>query len=423
MHVAVLGAGYAGLALARRLERRLPADVDLTVVDETDHHLLKHEIHRPIRRPAVADELTVPLAEVLDRADVVRARVTDVDLEAGVATFEDGEELAYDAGAVCLGADVAYYDLPGVAEHALPLERLGDAAEIRAAAFDAFESGDAAIVVGGAGLSGVQVAGELAALARAEGVADETTIHLLEQLPAVAPSFPPKFQRAVRDALDARDVRVETGATVTGADAETVRLEDREDLPADAFVWTGGIRGTDALAGERPIVQSRLRLAGDTFVVGDAGRVVDADGEAVPASAQAAVREARVAADNLVRLVEHRREGGGGFEPRLSTFGFDSPGWLVSVGDGAVAQVGSTVLTGRSATALKTSVGAGYLTSIGSVRRAFELVADEFGADVREAVARERDEQQAGGESDEPDEPIRVSIDDERPEDDSTDDE
>ncbi|WP_335999460.1 NAD(P)/FAD-dependent oxidoreductase [Halorientalis halophila] len=380
MKVAVFGAGYAGLTLARRLERRLPPQVDLVVVDESTSHLVQHELHRAIRRPGLADAITVPLSECFERADVREASVVDVDPDVGVATLDGGETLDYDVGAVCLGAATAFYDLPGVEEHGIPLKRLDDAERIRSAVLDAFDAGAARLVVGGAGLSGIQVAGELAALADEEGVGDETRITLLEQQDSVAPNFPANFQRAVRDELRARDVEIRTDATVAGADEAAIELEDGTELGYDAFVWTGGIRGPDALEGERPRIQSRLRLAGDTFVVGDAGQVVDADGAAVPASAQAAVREGRVAATNVERLVEHRLDESarGGFEPRLDPFRFDSPGWLVSVGDGAVAQVGGAVLTGAAATALKTTVGAGYLTGVGSVRAAVDLVREEL---------------------------------------------
>jgi NADH dehydrogenase len=122
-----------------------------------------------------------------------------------------------------------------------------------------------------------------------------------------------------------------------------------------------------------------LRLGDGTFVLGDAAKVVDADGEPVPASAQAAVREARIVGENIAQLVEHEREGGGVFEPRLEPFAFDSPGWLVSVGDGAVAQLGPTVVTGTAAKALKTTVGAGYLSSVGALRNAADLVSEELG--------------------------------------------
>jgi NADH dehydrogenase len=415
MRVAIFGAGYAGLTLARRLAGRLPSEVELVVVDETDHHLVQHEIHRAVRRPEVIDDLMLPLVDLLDRAELREARVADVDPAAGEATFEDGETLAYDVGAVCLGAETAFYDLPGVEDHATPLKRPGHAADIRADFLDVIGAGGGRVVVGGAGLSGIQVAGELAALAREEGASEAVEVRLLEQEPMVAPNFPERFQRAVEEELVARDVVVQTAAPVAEADAETVTLAAGEKIEYDQLVWTGGIRGPAALDGERPMTRSHLRLAGDTFVVGDAARVVDGDGAAVPASAQAAVREARVAADNVSRLVDHRLADDDGFEPRLDRYRFDSPGWLVSVGDGAVAQVGNMVLTGPPAIALKTTVGAGYLTSIGSVREAVDLVREELSLDALAGDITDLDEEVLPGDGEDPsapEEPVDLDIDD-----------
>ena len=343
----------------------MPPEAELFVVDATDHHLIQHEIHRAIRRPGMADHLEIPLADVLDRATIRQTRVTDVNVEDTSVTLAGGEEFTYDVGAICLGAETDFRDLPGVQAHATPLKSLADAATIRAEFLSALSGGDANVVIGGAGLSGIQVAGELAVLAREQGQREAVEIHLLEQESTVAPAFPRQFQAAVHDALTARDVVVRTNAAVAEAEDGLVRLEDETELPADQFVWTGGIRGPDALAGERPIVRSRLQFDGSTFVLGDAARVIDADGEAVPASAQAAVAEARVAAENLTRLVDYRLGDREEFEPRLAPFRFDAPGWLVSVGDSAVAQVGPAVFTGTAAKALKTTVGAGYISSVG----------------------------------------------------------
>jgi len=370
MRVLVLGAGYAGLTLARRLERRLPADADLVVVNDRPTHLVQHELHRVVRRPALADVIRVPLADVLDRAELVVDRVEGVDRDARRVDLAGGESLSYDYAAVCLGARTAFYDLPGLREHAIPLKRLDHAERIRTAFVRTCDRHGRA-VVGGAGLSGVQVAGELAALAR-EREADVDVV-LLEQLDAVAPSFPEPFQEAVRYALEERGVEVRTGTTVTRATDEAVDLADGS-LAYDALVWTGGIAGADALNGSRPQVRSDLRLDARTFVVGDAGRIVDADGEPVPASASAAIREARTVADNLVRLVRNDDD----WEPRLDPYRFEVPGWIVSVGDGAVAQVGPAVLTGAAAKAMKATVGAGHLTAVGDVTRAAELVESEL---------------------------------------------
>ncbi|WP_207590148.1 FAD-dependent oxidoreductase [Halomontanus rarus] len=380
MHVVVLGAGYAGLTLTRLLERNLPPDVDITLVDQSPNHLVQHELHRVIRRPAIADEITVSLTDAVERATVRVAQVEGIDADERTVVLSDGT-LSYDVGAICLGARTAYYGLEGVREHATPLKRLEDAQQIRTDFWTACEgTGEPRIVVGGAGLSGVQVAGELAELAREEGGREgvDASVTLLEQFSDVAPNFPSNFQHAVRDALEARGVDVRTETTVTAADEDLVSLEGAAALPYDLFVWTGGIRGPDALKGDRPSVRSDLRLTDRTFALGDAARVVDATGEAVPASAQSAVREARTVAENVSRIVAAERDPGAVFTPRLESFEFESPGWLVSVGDGAVAQVGPAVFTGRAAKALKTTVGVGYLSSVGAIGNAVDLVSEEL---------------------------------------------
>ncbi|MHB9285623.1 NAD(P)/FAD-dependent oxidoreductase [Halobacteriales archaeon Cl-PHB] len=361
MHVAVLGAGYAGLSLARQLESTLPDDVTLTVVDERDTHLVQHLIHRAIRHPDIADDLRLPLSDLLDRADHRQARVTAVDPEAGTVQLGDGE-LAYDLGAVCLGARTDFHGLPGVAEHATPLKRLAHADAIREE-FHEVCAAEGTTVVGGAGLSGIQAAGELAALADDEATTD-VEVRLLEQAERVAPSFPGAFQDAVADELRVRGVSVETGRTISGVVDGTVVCEDGDDVAFDQLVWTGGIVGQAAMDDRRPDVRARLRLTDRTLALGDAARVVDAEGQPAPASAQTALGQADVAATNLARLVEHRQAGGDGFAPQLSTYRYDSRGWLVTVGDGAVAQVGPTVVRGRAARTLKTSVTESYLRSL-----------------------------------------------------------
>ena len=390
MRIAILGGGYAGVTLARRLERRLPNAVDLVLVDDTGTHVVRHELHRLIRKPSLEDDLEIPLRDVLDRTSVRQARVANVDSDRNEIHLADGERIEYDVGAVCLGAEPTFFGMDDVAEHATPLWNLEDAREVRAEFLDVLDGGGTT-VVGGAGLTGIQVAGELAALAEAkrEGP-DESAesdgdprIVLLEQRPAVAPGFREDFQRAVRSALEDYGVEIRTGTTVTGASADAIETADSDPIEYDQFVWTGGIRGPGAMDGERRTVRKDLRLDGDTFVLGDAAQVVDADGQGVPASAQAAIREARAVAANVEHLVDHADDPPGSFEPRLEPFTFEPAGWLVSVGDEAVAQVGPTVLTGPPAKAVKATVGAGYRSSLGGLRDGADRMTGELDPGAR----------------------------------------
>lgn len=379
MRVAILGGGYAGLLTARKLESRLPTDVELVLVDETGTHLVQHELHRVIRYPAFADSISLPLETLLDRTTVRTDAVETINREDQSVELETGNDLSYDVVAICLGADTAYHGLDGVREHATPLKRLEHAERIRREFLDLLAAGGGTVVVGGAGLSGVQVAGEFAALANEESVFEHVRIVLLEQAERIVPGFPERFQRAVRELLSASGVELRTDSAVAGADSGMITFEDGQELAYDQFVWTGGITGEPSMDGHRPRVRATLALDDRTFVVGDAARVIDADGEAVPASAQAAVRASTVAARNIAETVAARREG---YRPRLQQWRFDSPGWLVSVGDSAVAQVGPEVLTGPAANLLKRSVGISYLAEHGSLRNALQALRTELDADA-----------------------------------------
>ena len=378
MHVVVLGAGYAGLTLARELDDRLSDHDELTVVDDTGTHLVQHELHRLIRRPGLADELELPLASLLDEDVSIRQeRVDAVDPDERSIALADGERLDYDLAAISLGADADFHGLDGLAEHATPLKRIEDAREIRAGVQPVLDA-NGRIVVGGAGLSGIQVAGELAEM-RTDADSDASIV-LLEQRDSVAPGFDPQFQRAVRRQLEARDVTVWTDASVESADADAIEFARGDPMAYDELIWTGGIRGDDAMDQQRPVVRSDLRLDERTFALGDAARVVDDHGELVPASARTAISQARVVASNVEAIVEHHRtHGAGSFTPRLDRYTMGQPRWLVSVGNGAVAQIGQAVLTGRAALALKTSVGAGYVGRVGPIRNAVDLVWSELG--------------------------------------------
>ena len=396
MRVAVLGAGYAGLTVARRLERLLPPAIDIVVVDESTEHLVQHELHRLIRYPDLESAITVSLEKILSRAELRQATVTDLDTDAGTATLEtpDGTEtLDYDLAAVCLGAETEFYGLDGVEEYATPLKSVHDAEAIREAALEG-EGGQA--IIGGGGLSGIQAAGELAALSDREGL--DLDVKVVEMADRIAPGFDEAFATAVVEELEARGVTIETGVAVDSADEATVNLDDGRSLDADVFVWTGGIRGPAAMGGERRAAARDLQVSDNTFVVGDAAALTDENGQPVPASAQTAVRQASVAASNIAALaggddavsvaIDVADEGSdssvdvsetpGNSRSELSVYNPETAGWVVSVGDGAVAQVGPFVFSGEPAKAAKAAIGVGHLGSVGAIRQAAELVAEEL---------------------------------------------
>jgi NADH dehydrogenase len=337
--VVVLGAGYAGAGAIQRLEVELEGvDTDLTWVSEHDYHLVLHEAHRVIRDPAVAEDITIPVGDVVSPStEFVQARVEGVDTDEQVVELADDGTVEYDHLLVALGSQTAYYGIPGMEEHALTLKGLDDAREIHQqvtqAASKASRNDPATVVIGGAGLSGIQSAGEVAEF-RDEHRAP-IDVYLVEALEDIMPGQDADLQDTVRRHLEEADVDILTDDPITEADADVIHFDEGDTLEYDVFVWTGGITGQDALDDcdldnehNRVTTESDFRTSdGRVFAIGDSA-IVDQGNDPAPPTAQAAWQATEVAAQNVARAIN---------DQPLKTWTYDDKGTLVSVGETAVA--------------------------------------------------------------------------------------
>jgi NADH dehydrogenase, FAD-containing subunit len=342
--VVVLGAGYAGTGAVKAIERAAPAEVELTWIADVDYHLVLHEVHRVIRDPAVAAEVAIPIDEVsTGGTSFIEATVTGIDTEEQAVALEDDRTVGYDYLLVAIGTGTAFYGIDGLDEHAFELKSLADAEAIHTAMVEAATAATprdpAEVVIGGAGLSGIQTAGEIAAYRDAH--AAPLSITLIEGLDEVFPGSDPSFQGALRRRLEAREVNVMTGEFISSVDAETVHVGEEaaaQAVPYDVLVWTGGITGrppAETAAVEKDDRSHRFTVDATfqtsdphVFALGDAAIIEQPEGSTAPPTAQAAWQAAEVAGENLVRAVRGEQ---------LRAWQFDDHGTVVSVGDDAVA--------------------------------------------------------------------------------------
>ncbi|WP_136689644.1 NAD(P)/FAD-dependent oxidoreductase [Halorhabdus amylolytica] len=376
--VVVLGSGYAGAGAIKRLESELGADVDLTWISERPYHLVLHEVHRCIRDPSVRDDITIPIEEIKSPTTTFREGLVEtVDTDARTVHLADGESIDYDYLLVAVGSQTAFFGIDGLEEHALTLKSLDDALAIHDAIVDAAGSTSnddpARILVGGAGQTGVQVAGEIAAYRDEHDAPIE--IILVEGLESVVPGNDRDFQRAIHERLRDRSVRIRTGKFIEGVDAETVHLEDSEEIPYDVLIWTGGITGQQEMndvsiskdrESNRLKATTTFQTDGErVFAIGDAALVEQPGDEPAPATAQAAWQAADVAAENIARSIRGQP---------LKEWRFEDKGTVVSVGDEAVATdvLYSPVKTfdGMAAELLKKVIATRWIADVSSLSRA-----------------------------------------------------
>jgi NADH dehydrogenase len=387
--VVVLGSGYAGTGAVQRIESELDGEAEITWVSETDYHLVLHEVHRCISNPTAESKVAIPIEEVKSPStEFVKGRVTGVDVDERTVELEDGDTVDYDYLLVALGSATAFYGIDGLEEHSLELKGLDDAREIRQqvedAVADATPDDPASVVIGGAGLSGIQTAGEVAEYRDEHDAPIE--VALVEGLDQVFPNNDPELQGALRRRLEERDIEIMTGEFVSKVDEETIYVGGGEDEPPaelgyDVFVWTGGITGQSEVADcdvEKDERSNRIHSGSDfltsddrVFALGDSALVEQGPDSIAPPTAQAAWQAAEVAGQNVARAVRGQP---------LKTWTHDDKGTVVSVGEDAVAHdvdgIPINVFGGTPARLLKKAIAARWIADVASVSRAINAWGD-----------------------------------------------
>ncbi|NEK56576.1 NAD(P)/FAD-dependent oxidoreductase [Geodermatophilus sabuli] len=335
--VVVIGSGFGGLFAARALRR---ADVDVTLIARTGHHLFQPLLYQVATGTLSEGEIAAPTREVLRRQDnarVVLGEVTDIDLDARMvisSAFGRTNVHVYDELIVAAGAGPSYVGLDRFADFAPGLKSIDDALELRGRILGAFElaelTGDPAeldrlltFVVVGAGPTGVEMAGQIAELARRRLRRDFRSIDpatarvvLVESGPAVLPTFGEKLGGSARQRLGEVGVEVQLGATVTDVDADGVDIEYTDGhvqrIPAATKVWAAGVQasplggvlaeqsGAELDGAGRVAVLPDLTLPGhpEVHVVGDLAALDD-----LPGQAHVAIQGGRYAATAIKRRI------------------------------------------------------------------------------------------------------------------------
>jgi NADH dehydrogenase len=398
--VVVVGGGFAGLSAARRLRRD---DLSVTLVDRRNFHLFQPLLYQVATGALAAGEIATPLRAPLKRrknVQVVLGEVTGFDLSGRRVVVADvdgagARELEYDTLIVAGGATHAYFGHGDWAPLAPGLKTIEDALEIRRRILLAFElaeriEGSVArgswltFVVVGAGPTGVELAGQIAEIARDTLRRDFRTIDprsarivLVEGADRVLPALHPRLSAKAKRSLERLGVTVQLHRLVSDIDAGGVTIQPpvgpAERIASRTVIWAAGVRASElarALAEQsgaeldragRITVSPQLTLPDhpQVFALGDMVRVSDGNGGVLPLPgvAPTAMQQGRYAA----RVVTRRLRGK--TDPR--PFRYRDKGNLATIGRlRAVGNVGRLRLTGFIAWLAWLAVHLYYLTGL-----------------------------------------------------------
>ncbi len=371
--VVVVGGGFGGLNVVRALAH---ADVDVTVVDRTNHHLfqpLLYQVAAGILPPGLIAPALRSVIKKQGNARALLADVHDLDLERRVVHAEgpDGRplELPYDSLVVAAGATHSYFGRDEFAQYAPGMKTIEDARHLRDQILLAFEMAELStdpaeraewltFVVIGAGPTGVELVGQVAELAHTVLPRDyrsidtrEARILLLEGAPSVLPPFAEKLQAYTHKRLEKMGVEIHTGTLAVGMDDRSVTVkgpDGEETIRTRTRIWAAGVAASPLAAllarssGAQTDRAGRIEVNPDctlpghpeVFAIGDMVSL-----NKLPGIAQPAMQEGKY----VGKLIKSRLSGDQNVEP----FKYFDKGSMATIGyKSAVADAFGMKVTG-----------------------------------------------------------------------------
>jgi NADH:quinone reductase (non-electrogenic) len=390
--VVVVGGGFAGLQAVRAL-RRDP--VDVTLIDRQNYTLFQPLVYQVATGGLSAAEIAMPLRAILKRQENARVLLADVvgfDLDRRDVLVEHlangggPSRVPYDTLVVAGGSRYSYFGHDEWQQHAPELKSLGGALDIRERVLGAFEAAEVetdpakrrawlTFVIVGGGPTGVEMAGQIAELARNALRRDfrsadtgSARVLLIEAGPRLLPAFPESLSRKAARSLEQLGATPLVAHTVVDVAAGSVAMQrpdgSVEQVAARTTVWAAGVNastlaaelatesGADVDRAGRLLVRPDLTLPGnpDVLALGD---MVQVEGMRLPGLAPVAMQQGRYAA----RAIRARLSGR---EPE--PFHYLDKGNLATIGRSkAVADIKGLHLAGFLAWAIWLFVHLFYL--------------------------------------------------------------
>ena len=370
--ILIAGGGYAGIQAALTLERLLNRTASrILLIDKNKYHTLLPSLPEIISKRGFS---IINYTDIIKtkKIDFIQKTVADIDLEKKeVFTSGNSYPLGYDFLIISLGSTPFLPNIPGLREFAIRFNTIQDAEKLANKLLDTDLRGN--IVIGGAGATGVELAGEIASVLKhryhPRSNHHPTTVILVS--PNLLPGFPDSAVKWTRAYLQSLQVKLILGREcyITEIKPDSICLKNGCEIKTTMFIWTGGVTtipllqniGLKTGSKGRVVVNKFLQAFGrdDVFVIGDAADIVDNQGHSLPTTAYFAEQHGKVAAQNIFALIKGKK---------LQEYRPDQPGsnFAISIGSNfAVSRVGGLDLFGYSASKLKKLIKMKYLRDIG----------------------------------------------------------
>jgi NADH dehydrogenase FAD-containing subunit len=406
--VLILGGGFAGVEVLRRLQDRFQNDVsvDIIMVSKDNFFLFTPMLHEVASGMIETRHIVTPIRAFCNRAKFYAAKVKSIDLDnrqvqigsplsPSIVNSKDSyvasrsvstshqdqvqgsdhslllsdlrdmeqEKLSYDYLVIALGSETKFFGMSDIEKHALTIKSWNDAIVIRNHVIHQLEKaelllrqrpledntkdkGEALLtfVVVGGGFAGVETAGELNDFLQDSAKEyyhniepKDIRVVIVQSGNRLLPEMSEELAEFAMKKLTESGVEVILNARVTGANADSVKLKDGRSISTNTIIWSGGVVPnpiTEDLPCRRDMKSGRIIVDKflevqdypGVFAIGDCAFITDPNtGNPYPPTAQHAIREGTVVANNIISLIERKGRN-------KKAFNYKTKGMMASIG-------------------------------------------------------------------------------------------
>jgi len=261
MKLVIIGGGFGGLRLARKLSNR--PGFEITLLDKYNYHQFQPLFYQVATAGLDASNISFPLRKVFHKSENIHFHMAEVKevVPAANKVMTDIGEFEYDNLVIATGADTNFFGNEAMEQNAMPMKSTVEAIELRHRILTNFEDASATtdplelerlmtVVVVGGGPTGVELSGAIADMRRFVLPKDypeldfsRMKIILLEGSPKTLGVMSVKSSEQSQKYLEKLGVTVHTGITLTEYDGKTATLKDGSKIETALVIWAAGIKG------------------------------------------------------------------------------------------------------------------------------------------------------------------------------------
>jgi NADH:ubiquinone reductase (H+-translocating) len=427
-HIVILGGGFAGIGVLKKLQKKFQNDndVNITLVSKDNFILFTPMLPEIVSGMIETRHIVTPVRSFCKKAKYFEANIKSIDFDNKKVSIshaigrypsvkrqqEDDNDfhehtLTYDYLVIALGSENNFFGNKDIENNSFTMKSIDNAIALRNHIIRILEQANLeqdnhdlrksllTFVIVGGGFSGVETVGSVNDFVRdtirqyyPNIYMTDVRIILVSATDKILEQIDEGLGKFALEKLEENGVEFMMNSKVKGASKEKAILDNDTEIPCYTIIWTAGVTQNDLIAnlscehgkGHRILANNYLEVKNyenEVYALGDCASITDPHtGKPYPPTAQHAIRQSDIAADNIMLSIYAKRRGKEKLEEnRKKKFNYKTKGMMAQIGKrtGVAILFGKIKLHGFLAWWLWRTY---YLANLPTIKKKLKVIGD-----------------------------------------------